>query len=411
MTDQRELDGLLGAFFAEGSEELADRVIHAALDQIDHTRQRRALRMPRRFSTMNMPTRFAAAAVIGVLAVGTAIYLTRSSQPAVGGPGPTPGASAGPSQPSTRPTSQPSASGPLAFGRQVHTATLLANGRVLVAGGYDSRDSALASAELYDPTANAFSQTGSLAAARGLHTATLLSDGRVLIAGGGPANWVSVVGPYLASAELYDPKTGTFSPTGSLTTTREGHTATLLSDGRVLITGGNDHGHNGVASAELYDPKTGTFTATGSMTTARGFHTATLLSDGRVLIAGGDPAAWTNIGPFLASAELYDPKRGTFTATASMTVGRELHAATLLPDGRVLITGGVTNGDPAPSLASAEIYDPKTGTFAATGSMTDARVYQTATLLGDGRVLIAGGLAHGPKLPEQPPVPRLRRAV
>jgi hypothetical protein len=402
MTDQRELDRLLGAFFADGTDELADRVIDAALDQIDHTRQRRVVRMPRGFSTMNMNplTRFAAVAVIVALAIGATLYGLRPGQPALGGPGPTVGVSTSPSAPaptpSPTPTPTPSPSpytppiltGPLGVGRQIHTATRLADGRVLVAGGFDAGDLPLASASLFDPTTGTFKPTGSMATARGLDTATLLADGRILIAGGGPANWVHP-GPYLASAELYDPKTGTFSPTGSLPTPLEDHTATLLADGRVLITGGNDVGDHAVASAELYNPKTGTFSPTGSMATARAFHTATLLADGRVLIAGGDPAAWgSSGGPMLASAELYDPKTGTFSATGTMTGARAYDAATLLSDGRVLVAGGGIGGT---DLASAEIFDPKTGTFTATGPMTVARIYTTATLLANGRVLVTGG--------------------
>jgi hypothetical protein len=283
------------------------------------------------------------------------------------------------------PTAAPT--GPMHGGRQIHTATLLADGRVLVAGGYDVGDLPLASVDLYDPKTNTFTSTGSLVTARGFHTATLLSDGRVLIAGGGPASWVHP-GPYLASAELYDATTGKFSATGSMTTTREDHTATLLADGRVLIAGGNDAGAHGVASAELYDPKTGKFTPTGSMTRARGFHTATLLSDGRVLIVGGDFGTSSFDGPFIASAEIYDPKTGKFTATGSMTHGRAWHTATLLADGRVLIAGGE---EARTDLTSAELYDPKTGKFTPTGSMADGRIYHTATLLADGRVLVAGG--------------------
>jgi hypothetical protein len=277
-------------------------------------------------------------------------------------------------------------------GRQIHTATRLVDGRVLVAGGYASNDFSLESATLYDPGDDLFGPTGSLGAARGLHTATMLTDGRVLIAGGGPASW-SFGGAFLASAELYDPGTGTFRPTGQMTTTREDHTATLLDDGRVLITGGDDVGSHAVATAELYDPRTGTFSATGSMTTARGFHTATLLADGRVLIVGGDDAAWTE-GPFLASTELYDPKTGRFTATGSMSVGRLYHTATLLADDRVLVTGGGSDSG-ARSLESAELYDPKTGTFSPTGSMAVGRIYQSASLLPDGRVLVAGGMSGG----------------
>ena len=399
MTDQRELDRILGKFLADGADGVADRVIDAALDQIDHTPQRRVMRMPRRFQTMPTITRLAAAAVIGVLAVGGAFYLIKPSQATIGGPSPTPSATAGPTptvKPSPSPTlPAPSAlAGPLGDGRQVHTATALADGRVLVAGGTGTSDRALDSALLYDPGTNKFSPTGVLTTARGEHTATLLSSGLVLITGGGPASWVTGAGSFLASAELYDPKTGTFTNTGSMSTPRTGHTATRLSDGRVLITGGNDIAGRAVATAELYDPATGTFSPTGSMSTVRGFHTATLLTDGRVLIAGGDTAAWDDNGPYLATAELYDPKTGKFTATGSMAVGRALHAATLLSSGRVLVTGGVSDSGNF-SLASAEVYDPATGSFTAAGPMTVGRVFQSATLLPDGRVLVAGGLAHG----------------
>jgi hypothetical protein len=128
-------------------------------------------------------------------------------------------------------------------------------------------------------------------------------------------------------------------------TPREGHTATLLANGRVLIAGGNDTNGHAVASAELYDPKTGTFSPTGQMTTARGYHTATLLADGRVLIAGGNPGAWSYQGPMLDSADIYDPQTGTFKATGSMAGVRAFHAAALLADGRVLVTGGTDGTD------------------------------------------------------------------
>ena len=369
MTDQRELDRLLGVFFVDGADELADRVIDAALDQIDHTQQRRALRMPWRFSTMNTSTRLAAAAVIGVLAVGGTLYLLQPGRPGVGGPGPTPSASASPT-PTPTPTPMPTPTGPMSNGRQIHTATLLADGRVLVAGGYEAGNITLASADLYDPATDTFSATGSLAAARGSHTATLLSDGRVLVAGGGPASW-SVGDASLASAELYDPTTGTFSPTGSVTTARGFHTATLLADGRVLITGGHPAAWSAtgpfIASAELYDPTTGTFSPTGSLATARDLHTATLLSGGRVLVAGGlaRGRAYADDPQFLALAELYDPA-GSFSATGPMTERRAWQMATLLADGRVLVTGG--SGDFAAPLASAELFDPATGTFSPAGA-------------------------------------------
>jgi len=396
MTTQRELNRLLDAFFTEGTTELADRVIDAALDTIDHTTQRRAMRVPRRLQTMPLLFRLAAAAAIGVLAVGAALYLIKPAPTGPGTSSPTPGTSAiapAPS-PTERPTSPPAPTpdipeltGVLGVGRQIQTATVLADGRVLLAGGYDNKDRELASAVVYDPGTDAFSPTGRLTEARGYHTATRLADGRVLITGGGPAGWLGNF-TFLASAELYDPATGTFSPTGSMTTAREVQTATLLADGRVLVVGGMDTQSHATASAELYDPTTGTFSATGSLATARAFHTATLLADGRVLIAGGSAAAWSSGSP-IRSAEIYDPATGNFTETGAMAGARTFHTATRLADGRVLVAGG-DNGYQA-EIASAELYDPATGVFTATGTMTDGRAYHTATLLADGRILVAGG--------------------
>ena len=271
--------------------------------------------------------------------------------------------------------------GSLNTARASHTSTVLNNGMVLIAGGYNGN--VLASAELYNPATGTFTPTGSLKTARLYHTATLLNNGRVLIVGGNAEN-----GNILASAELYNPATGTFTPTGSLNTARELHTATMIQgamiNGMVLIAGGQGSG-GALASAELYNPTTGTFAATGSLNTARLYHTATLLNDGTVLIAGG----YDNNGNISASAELYNPATATFTPTLSLNTARYRHTATLLNSGMVLIAGGEdSNGN---ALASAELYNPAAGSFAIDGSLNTARILHTATLLNNGTDLMTGG--------------------
>jgi hypothetical protein len=337
--------------------------------------------------------------------------------------------------------------GEMTKARWGHTATLLTDGRVLVTGGSTS-GVALSAAEIYDPATGAFTSTGDLNAPRYGHTATLLSDGTVLVAGGIGTPWNA-----LSSAELYDPSVGTFTPVGSMVTSQFKHTATLLPDGRVLVAGGQaNFPPVAVAGAEIYDPSTGLFTSTGSyqapnamywstwgplwptatllpggtvfiagnnpaelydpltgtfrltatMTAAEYrygmyWHTSTLLSNGKVLIAGG-----TDDMMALANAELYDPSTETFAATGTMALRRETHTATLLPNGKVLIAGGVTwvidgsGGRAGGSVSSAEYYDPITGNFVPTSSMSAARSGHTATLLTDGTVLITGGIATAP---------------
>ena len=274
-----------------------------------------------------------------------------------------------------------SSTGSLAVRRRDHTATLLHNGKVLVAGGFgaDSTISALDSAELFDPTAGAWGAVGNLAVARYLHTATQLSNGKVLVTGGGGTATATKA---LASTELFDPTAGTWKVTGSPSASRREHTATLLPDGKVLVTGGGGAA-NTLASAELYDPANGVWKATGSLAAGRYLHTATLLPNGKLLAAGGGSAANT-----LASAELYDPATGIWRATGSLAEGRQLHTATLLPNGKVLVAGG---GSAANAHASAELYDPATGTWKATGSLAAARRGHTATLLPNGKVLVTGG--------------------
>jgi WD40 repeat protein len=301
-----------------------------------------------------------------------------------------------------------SPTGSLSVTRGAATATLLRDGRVLVAGGYNcasaGQDGTWASAELYDPATGVFSPTGSLTAPRSQHSATLLADGRVLIAGGLTGSSASTGGitlvalrtvatdSFLASAEIYDPATGTFQATGSMTSPHRGHTATLLEDGRVLVVGNGGESSPSGKIADLYDPATGTFTRTGSMKAGRWLHTATLLPDGHVLVLGGR----TPQDSVRAAAELYDPRSGRFSSTGAMSEGRQQHTATLLNDGRVLITGGYwSNGQDSRVLSSAELYDPRTGRSTSIGSMGNPREGHLATLLQDGRVLILGGADIG----------------
>ncbi len=288
-----------------------------------------------------------------------------------------------------------------------YAAAVLPDGKVLVTGGMtDSKP--LASAEIWDPSTGTFSATGDMTAGRAFHTATTLADGKVLIAGGGELD-TSGSGssvPPLATAELFDPATGKFTPTGSMPTGRILHTATLLADGRVLIVGGGSDTTPNSAPGMLYDPTKGTFTPTGSLVAVRMMHTATRLADGRVLITGGigeTPAgvAGSSSNGALAASELFDPGTGTFTATGDLGIGRLGHTATLLGDGRVLIAGGADNFNitstsgatpvPMASSTSAELYDPAAGTFSPTGALTTARVFHVAAPMPDGHVLLVGG--------------------
>jgi hypothetical protein len=262
--------------------------------------------------------------------------------------------------------------------RSGHTATLLLDGRVLVAGG--TTGATPPSAEMFTPGSSSFAPTsGGMIYRRSGHCASLLPDGRVLIAGGGDAN-----ANLLKTAEVFDPVTQSFTATGNLNQERKGASATLLPNGKVLIAGGQDSGGELLSSSELYDPNTAAFTLTGNMNSPRALHTATLLNDGKVLLVG----SMIETG----SAELFDPASGLFSTTGSLIQSRAHHTATLLPSGNVLVLGGVVGG--AVSLDSAEIYDPAKGGFQNAGTLLIARDSHSATLLANGTVLVAGGYIH-----------------
>lgn len=273
--------------------------------------------------------------------------------------------------------------------RAAHSATLLPDGRVLIAGGFRAEGTseiAISSAELFDPRTRSFTPTGDMNEPRNGHTATLLPDGQVLLVGG----W-SLSGR-TPTAELYDSQFGTFEYTGNMMAPRQGSTATLLKNGQVLIAGGDSMRNTPQLSAELYDPSTKTFTPAGNLNEGRMGHTATLLADGKVLLVGGTAGN----DKILASAEIYDPDTGKFTPTGDANLVRYKHTAVLLKDGNVLIMGGADHRDWRGKYDSAEIYSARAGTFTEISDMNFERfkLAEAAVLLADGNVLIAGGNRH-----------------
>lgn len=270
--------------------------------------------------------------------------------------------------------------------RAAHSATPLPDGRVLVAGGFTEKGSAKG-AEVFDPVAGRFSPLPPMITTRHSHNATLLPDGRVLIAGGYGEGTTT-----LATAEVFDPAMNSFAPTGSLLAARADHIAVLLENGKVLVAGGLGPGWEFLSSAELYDPATGRFSPTGSMTVARESHVAVRLLDGRVLVAGGHRGRRADI-TLHASAEIYDPASGTFSLVGDMRIRRHKHDAVLLSNGQVLITGGSDERDDRGVYNSSELFDPKTETFAAGPTMRLGRYKHagSSVVLPSGLVLIGGG--------------------
>ena len=273
---------------------------------------------------------------------------------------------------------------PLQTPRSHHTATLLQNGTVLVVGGYGISDPTLKSVEIFDPSTETWRYTASKRVGTYEHTATLLPNGKVLLAGG------FSIDRYVADSEIYDPGTEKWTTTGSLNEARGFHTSTLLINDRVLAAGGQTGLENDsmtLSSAELYDPDSGTWRLTGSLNESRYYFSATLLDSDLVLAAGGkDDTGYLDI------SELYDPEIESWTYTGSMHDRRGLHCASLLSDGSVLIASGESiSGETLIYLTGSEKYDPVSGTWTATSAVHAERSVYTATVLDDGRVLVAGG--------------------
>jgi N-acetylneuraminic acid mutarotase len=277
--------------------------------------------------------------------------------------------------------------------RASHTITLLADGRAFVAGGFagDDREAfPFHTTEFFDPSTNRFTRGPDMSQGRSGHTATLLSDGRVFIMGG----WTDAAGTF-GTAEIDDPSGSRAPQTLAPITARAAHTATTLRDGRILIVGGVDRNDVELASAELFDPKTGKFAPAGEMSVARAAHTATLLGDGRVAIVGGSNGRYPNMN-VQRSVEVYDPATNRFSVAGALHVARQKHGAVLLEDGRVLVVGGSDNRDWRGRYDSAEIFDATTGNSTAVSGMNARRFkFPHAVLkLSPGRVLIAGGGAE-----------------
>lgn len=338
-------------------------------------------------------TGFAAAAV-AMLAIVLLAELLRPRLPSSGGPSASPGTTSSPIgtvNPIAPPVGAWVPAPDMASARsEGFVAVGLLDGRVLVTG-FDLNHG---SAEIYDPRGETWTTTASPTELRVGATATLLGDGRVLLTGGlrGPASIEGgevIFEPALASAELFDPRTGTWSVAASMLQARSDHSATLLRDGRVLVAGGvapESVPYPRFSSTEIFDPETGTWSSGPSMLGRRDGHSATLLPDGRVLIAGGSD------NDRLSTAELFNPFDGTWVSAPALPEAFYGHAATLLHDGSVLIVGGdVPRGPGAAGSAHAAIYDPVGDTWTLTGSLSTPRIAHQATLLRDGRVLVTGG--------------------
>jgi len=268
--------------------------------------------------------------------------------------------------------------------RAQHTATVLANGTILIAGGSAQQSNN----QIYDWATRAIVNTGRLHEARENHIAALLRDGTVLIAGGRGAQ-------PLASTEIFNPSTGVFSPTGSLHEARESAAAAALPDGRILICGGMGSGQKYLASTEIYNSRTKSFTPGPNMTAPRSSFHAIHLKDGRIFLLGGFGAA-------ASTTEIYDPAVNAFGAAAKMATPRYNFSAALLANGKVLIGGGTADPNSGPALSTAALYDPVSNTFESTGPLTHARAFAEATLLQNGKVLLTGGLPSIPVAPLSP---------
>jgi N-acetylneuraminic acid mutarotase len=267
---------------------------------------------------------------------------------------------------------------------------LLLDGRVLAVGGETDADDVLDSAEVYDPATDTWTEVESMGDRRRYPVVVLLTDGRVLVAGGFGAN-----NDALASAEIFDPTDNTFSPTAPMSVGRARFQGVRLDDGRVLVMGGNKSGNGGggaLDSAEIYDPASGTWSSTGSMHHAREAARAVKLEDGRVVITGGSDGGDPRISE--DTTEMYNPDDGTFEEIGPMTAGRDRHAILLLGDGRVIVAGGEEDGD---VLRATDVFDPLSGAtiWTETAPLAYRRYAASYVTMANGNGLLCGGFDGG----------------
>ncbi|QBS44352.1 kelch repeat-containing protein [Nocardia sp. CS682] len=293
--------------------------------------------------------------------------------------------------------------GPLAQVRAGHSLTALADGTALAVGGFPTprvSPAGSATAERYNPTDGTWEPAGTMTVARTAHSATRLADGRVLVAGG-RADRSSTTGTS-ASAEIYDPDAETWTSIAPMNDARAAHQAVLLRDGRVLVIGGTANvggaGYTGLAFCEIYDPVADAWRPTGSMARPRFDNTATVLRDGTVLVTGGGSSGWIAGWVFNAhhdwTTERYNPVTGAWTRESDLSCARLFHRAVLLPDGRVLVIGGANAFGLLTGYRSAELYDPRTRKWHPVTGTATGRWGFGAVALDDGRVLVTGGVEH-----------------
>ena len=251
------------------------------------------------------------------------------------------------------------------------------DGRVLAAGGTGQQKVPIASAEMWDPDDGSWSAAADMGDARDSMGYVELRDGRVMVIGGSSIDERGVLIAAIAQSEIFDPGSDSWTPAAPMSEARVNHTATLLSDGRVLAAGGGKQDGPYSNTAEIYDPDSDSWTAAAPMSIARAFHTATLLVDGRVLVVGGRGR--------ITLAEIYHPDTNTWSGAGETDLPRAEHAATLLSDGRVLVTGGVGH------LAPSEVFDPSTDAWTTVGSLRIGRYRHGAARLTDGRIVVMGG--------------------